>query len=101
MDGLHVEGVPEDELDALLGAEVGDPVPAEEALDGHDQAFAVGLEDAQEFLSVAGELLVDDGLAVLVEDADIEAASVEVDAAGVNMLFRVESHRGLLSWVWT
>jgi hypothetical protein len=87
MDGFHVEGVPEDELDAVLGAEVGSPVPAEEAFDGDDEPLAVGLEDAQELLAVPGELLVDDGLSGLVEDADVEAAGVEADTAGMDVLF--------------
>lgn len=92
MDGLHVEGVPEDELDALLGTEVGDSVPAEQALDRNDESLAVGLEGTQELVSIAGELAVDEGFAVCTQDADIEAAGVEVDATRVNMLFRVESH---------
>jgi hypothetical protein len=88
----------ENKGEALLGAEVGDPVPAEEAFDSDDQVFAVGPEGAQDLLTTAGELLVDEDVAGLIEDAQIEAAGVEVDAAVVNMLFRVESHRGLLSW---
>jgi hypothetical protein len=34
----------EDELDALFLAKIGEPVPAEETLDGDDQILAVGLE---------------------------------------------------------
>ena len=37
VDGLHVEGVTENELDALSPAEIGDPVPGEHALDGDDE----------------------------------------------------------------
>ena len=70
-----------------------DPVPAEEALAGNDESLAVGHEDAQKLLAVAGDLLVEEGVSGHTEDADIEATGVEADAAGVNMLFRVESHR--------
>jgi hypothetical protein len=98
VDSLHLQCMAEDEGEALLGAEVGAPVPAEEAFDSDDQVFAVGPESAQELLTIAGELLVDEDIAGLIEDAQIEAAGVEVDAAVVNMLFPVESHRGLLSW---
>ena len=39
VNGLHVEGVAEDEGDAFAGAEVCEPVPGEHALDGHDEVF--------------------------------------------------------------
>ena len=42
VDGLHVEGVAQDEGDAFLGAEVGEPVPGEHALDGDDESVAIG-----------------------------------------------------------
>lgn len=99
MDGFHVESVPQDELDALVDAEVSDPVPAEETLDGNDQVLAVGFEDPEELVAVAGELLVHQSLAGSVKNADVEAAGVEVDAAVVTMLLGVQSHRGLLSGV--
>jgi len=59
---------------------------------------AVGSQGVQQLLSVAGQLPVHQGFAFLVQDTDIEAASVEVDTTVVNMLSGVESHRGLLSW---
>jgi hypothetical protein len=97
MDGLHVECVAEDELDAFLFAEVGDPVPAEDALDGDDEVPAVGLEGLEELVGVAGELLVDERAAIFVKNADIHGAGVEVNSAVMSMLLGVESHRGLLS----
>jgi hypothetical protein len=48
VDRLHVEGVAEDEGDGFLGAEVGEPVPAEDALDADDEVVAVGLDGARE-----------------------------------------------------
>lgn len=97
MDSLHLESMAEDELDALFVAEVGDPIPAEEALDSDSQVLAVGFEGPEELVSVAVELPVDEGFAFLVEDAEIQAPSVEVDAAVVTMLLGIESHGGLLS----
>ena len=98
VDGLHVQSVAEDELDPLLAAQVGDPVPAEQALDGDDQILSVGGEGLQKLLCFAGHLPVDQGIALLVQDAEIEAASMKIDSAVMNMLSGVESHRGLLSW---
>jgi hypothetical protein len=79
-------------------AEVSDPVPAEEAFDGDRQVFSVGGESLQQLFSVTGQLPVCESLALLVQDADVEAAGVEVDTAVIKMLSGVESHRGLLSW---
>jgi hypothetical protein len=98
VDGLHVKGVAEDKGEALLATEVGHPVPAEEAFDGDRQVLSLGSESLQQPFSVAGQLPVHQGLALLVQDADIEAAGVEVDTAVMKMLSGVESHRGLLSW---
>jgi hypothetical protein len=36
MDGLHVEGMTEDERALFLGAPVGEPVPGDHAFDRHD-----------------------------------------------------------------
>src|SRR5436305_1606151 len=98
VDGLHVESVAEDKLEALLVAQVGDPVPAEQTFDGDHQVLSVGGESLQQQLALTGQLPVHQSLALLVQDAEIEAASVEVDTTVVNMLSGVESHRGLLSW---
>ncbi len=40
VDGLHHQRVAENEGDALPGAQVGQPVPGEEALDGKDEVVA-------------------------------------------------------------
>jgi hypothetical protein len=98
VDRFHVESVAEDEGDVLFATQVGDPVPAEQALDGDGQVLSVGSKGLQQRLSVTGELTMNEDLALLVQDADIEAAGVEVDTTVVNMLSGVESHRGLLSW---
>jgi len=55
VDGLHhVEGVAEDELDALTAIEVRQPVPGEDALDGDDQVVAEGLDGPEEGVRAAG-----------------------------------------------
>jgi hypothetical protein len=91
MDRFHVESVAEDESDPLFATQVGDPIPAEQALDGDRQVLSIGSEGLQQLLSVTRQLSVDEGLSFLVEDAEIEATGVEVDTAVMNMLFRVES----------
>src|SRR5947199_10775847 len=75
VDGLHVESVAEDKLEALLVAQVGDPVPAEQTFDGDHQVLSVGGESLQQQLALTGQLPVHQSLALLVQDAEIEAAS--------------------------
>jgi len=41
VDGFHVQGVAEDEGEAFARAQVGDPIPGEDALDGHHEVVAV------------------------------------------------------------
>jgi hypothetical protein len=53
MDRLHLQGV-----EALLLAKVGQPVPAEQALDSDGQVFAVGCQSLQQLLSVTRQLPV-------------------------------------------
>ncbi len=64
VDRLHVEGVAEDEGDAFGGAEVGKPVPGEDALDGHDEALAIRSDRLQKRFGVRRQVLVDEHLAV-------------------------------------
>jgi hypothetical protein len=84
--------VAEDEGDLLARAQVGEPVPAEDALDAHDRAPAVGLDGLEEGSRLRAHPLVYSLLAVRVQDAQIQRASMKVDTAVVLMLARVESH---------
>ena len=93
VDRFHVKGMTEDEGDAFaLGTEIGQPVPGEDALDGDDEVVAIGRDDLQKRFGVRGQVLVDQNLAVAVEDADVHRFRVQIDAAVVAMLVRVESH---------
>ena len=92
MDGLHVEGMSEDEGDVFLRAEIGEPVPAEDAFDADDQVVAEGLDGAEEGLRLAAHVPVEEDLAgLVVEDAEVHGASVEVDPAVVSMQASVEA----------
>src|SRR5918999_4037142 len=53
VDRLHVEGMAEDEGEALLFAQVGHPVPAEEAFDRDTQTLPVRSEGFDELGAVA------------------------------------------------
>jgi acetyl-CoA carboxylase biotin carboxyl carrier protein len=96
VDGLHVEGVAEDEGDPFPPAEVREPVPGEDALGGDDEVFAVGRDGGQEGLGTAAQVLVEEDLALAIEDAQVHRLRVEVDPAVVGVALRVESHGSLL-----
>ena len=92
MDGLHVEGVAEDEGDALIGAEIGQPVPAEDALGPDDQVVTKRGDGLEEEMRVTAEPLMQADHSLFIENAEVEIAAMEVDAAGVPMLPLIEAH---------
>jgi hypothetical protein len=92
MNGFHVKGVAEDEGNTLIGTEISKPVPAEHALGTDDQVVAVGCDGTEEEFWVAAEPLVEPDVTLLVEDTEVEIGAMEVDAAGVPVLFLIEAH---------
>jgi hypothetical protein len=93
VDGLHVEGVSEHEGNALLPAEIREPVPREDAVDGDDHVLAEGSDDVEEVLGVGRAVAVDPDIPLSVEHAHVHVPGVEVDAAIELVLLRVESHQ--------
>jgi hypothetical protein len=75
---------------------VGQPVPGEDALDGDDEVVSVGRDGCEEVLLPAPQVLVENGLPLAVENAQIHGLGVEIDPAVVGVAFRVESHGSLL-----
>ena len=76
----------------MLGTEVSEPVPVEDALRRHDQVFAERLDGLEEAGPVAGKILVKQDVALGVQNAQIEGAGVKVDPAVVLMLLGIETH---------
>jgi hypothetical protein len=54
VDGFHVQCVAQDEGDALAGAQIGDPVPGEDAFHRHNEIAAVGGDGFQEDIRDCG-----------------------------------------------
>ena len=92
MDGLHVEGMTEDERDVFLGAQVGKPVPGEHAFDRHDNIGPVRGNGSEKGFRVRLHMAGYPDLAPLVEDADVHHAGMQVDAAVKWVLRVVKSH---------
>jgi hypothetical protein len=96
VDGLHVEGMTEDELDPLPSAEIGEPVPGEHALDGDDEVVTVGRDGLYKGLRMTPHVLVQEDLALPVEDAQVHGLGMQIDPAVVGVRLGVESHGSLL-----
>jgi hypothetical protein len=94
VDGLHVQGVPEDEGEAFSVAEVGEPVPAEEALAADDEVVAEGGDGVEEGGAVRRDGLLQADVAVVVKEAERQGPGVEIDAAVESVLLGVEAHHG-------
>ncbi len=75
-----------------FGAQVGDPVPGEQALDANDDVGPVGGEGVEEDLLVGRNGRLADDVAGLIEDADGEEPGMQIDAGVELVLFVVEVH---------
>jgi putative addiction module component (TIGR02574 family) len=78
MDGLHRQRVPQHKGDAVLGAEVGEPVPGEHALRAHDEIVAKGGHGLEERVRCGLQVAMHQHLAGPVEDADVHRLHVEI-----------------------
>ena len=87
----------EHEGEALLGAEVGQPVPGEHAFDGDDEPIAIRRDSIDKGAGLGRILTVKKRLASLVEDAEIHCSGVQIDAAVESVLLSIETHHGLLA----
>jgi hypothetical protein len=86
----------EDEGDVLPSTQVCEPVPTEHTLSTYDDVFSIRLDGFEEGVWLCRQVAVQQDLATLVEDADVHGPGVEIDTAVELMLFRIESHWGLL-----
>ena len=105
MDRFHVKSVAEHEGDVVQGAQVGDPVPGEHALDADHQSLAKGRQGAEQRLRPARQIAIADHRAGVVQDAHMHRPGVQVDATIEAVLLCVQSHHGLpvratLRWVF-
>ena len=71
----------EDERDRCIGAEVGEPVPGEQACDRDDESRPIRSHDVAQGLRGRLHVTVEQRLTGLVEDADVHRTGMQVDAA--------------------
>jgi hypothetical protein len=94
VDGLHVERMAQYEGNLLAGAEIGQPVPGEHALDADDKFLAVEADRVEKVVGPAGQIAVNERFARLADDADVHCLGMQIDPAVESMLLRVKSHHG-------
>ena len=78
-------------IETLLGTQIGQPVPGEQALDGDNEVLAKRLDGFQESLGTGAQVAVKQDLALLVQDAHIHPAGVQIHSVIMGMSFGVES----------
>jgi hypothetical protein len=91
LDGLHRESMAEDEREPFVGPEVGKPVPGEQACDRHDKLVTIRRTSRAEGLRASFHVPVQQDFARLVQDTDVHAAGMQVDAAVKLVLCVVEA----------
>jgi hypothetical protein len=91
MECFPRERVPEDNRDPVWSTQVSEPLPGAEAFDGHDHRFPRGRDGLEKRLRTGFHVPVQHDLALLVQDTDVHAAGVEVDATIRLMRLGVQS----------
>ena len=82
MNGLEVERVGQDEVQAGGLAGIGEPIPAEHAFGADGQVVAIGRDEFEEEVEViVFDVGVDEFFALPVHDADVHLAGVQIDSA--------------------
>jgi hypothetical protein len=76
MDGFHLEGVPKDEGNALFRAEVGEPIPGEEAFNSDDQAVTIGSNGLEKGFGSGFHISVQQDFTVVTQDANVHRTSM-------------------------
>ncbi len=76
MDGFHVEGMTEDKRDVFIGAEVSQPIPGEDTLDGYDQAVMVGGNGLEKGFRSGFHIAVHENFAIVAQDTDVHGTGM-------------------------
>ena len=96
MNRLHREGRAQDKGEPFLRPEGGAPLPGEHTFAPDDEILPVRRADAQKGFRGRRQILMDEDRATLIQDTDVPRAGMEIAAAILFMLVRVEVHPGLL-----
>jgi hypothetical protein len=71
MDSLHIEGMAKNEGDPFFLAQIGQPVPGEDAFHSNHDIFPEGSDDAKKGLRRCFDVLVNTDVAPGIQDTDV------------------------------
>ena len=91
VDGLHVEGVPEDKGQVLSSPQVSMPVPLEDTFDSDDHIIPIGCNSLEQHLRACWHLPMHLDHAVVVQNTDRYGPGMQIDAAVKLVLVGIES----------
>ena len=92
-----VERMPQNESDALPDAQIGEPVPGEDAFDGDGDPLPERSDRFQKRIGIRLHVAVKNDRALLIENAQVHRSRVQINSAVMRMLLRIEFHRPPLS----
>jgi hypothetical protein len=78
--------------DFVFGTQIGDPIPAEDAFDAHNDVLLEGRNQFEKKIRISFYVLMNPDFSFLVNNADIHFSGVQIDTTVVFMLFVVEFH---------
>jgi hypothetical protein len=88
---LQVEGMASHESNALVGPEIGQPIPGKEACDRHHETLTGGRDGLEKRFRGRLHILVQHNFPVVVHDTDVHTPGMQVDPAVQWVRIGVES----------
>jgi hypothetical protein len=92
VNGFHSARVSQDTGNIFVSAEIGEPIPGEETVNGHDKAVAVGRNGLETRFRSGLHMAVSEHLAILTQDTAVQASGLSIDTTVKLMLVGVEAH---------
>src|SRR5262249_20560895 len=91
--------MPQDKSNALLRTQVGEPIPGKYALDGHDKLLLIRGHGFEKGFRSSFHIAVEQDFPVVVHEADIHGARMQINATVKGVLVGVESHEVFSSFM--
>jgi hypothetical protein len=92
MDGFHVQGMTENELDPFLAAKIVQPIPGEHTFHSDHQTFPERGNIPDEFIRIAVNVAMEQNFSFAIKNAEIHFSGMKIDSAVMFVCFSVKSH---------
>jgi len=89
--------VTKDKRDLVLGAKIGEPVPAKDAFNANNDVLHEREHQLKEQLGIGFDIFMDPDLPLVADNADIHFSGMQIDTAIELVLLVIKSH-GLASF---